>query len=240
MKKSLLFSVVLLMATIVYSQRVVDVGINMTSPTTSSTLRTGKPFSVNLTVTNNGPGVIKTTDTFVYFMGVGTTIYTQTATRVPITANIPSGGTANYTVNNMTLTGASGGQVTLCSYLILYNGNEPDSVYDMNIDGNNRSCATMNFSGAGIGAITASKFTSNAYPNPANTILNIEFMADNSTSSTIEIFDMQGRTVQTINNGIIEAGLQTVAIDVANLSKGVYFYKVINGNEISMNKFIVE
>ena len=51
---------------------------------------------------------------------------------------------------------------------------------------------------------------------------------------------MQGRTVQTINNGIVEAGLQTVAIDVANLSKGVYFYKVINGAEISMNKFIVE
>ncbi len=228
------------MATLVYSQRIVDIGINMTSPTTSTTLRTGKPFSVNLTVTNNGPGVIKTTDTFVYFMGVGTTIYTQTATRVPITANIPSGGTANYTVNNMTLTGASGGQVTLCSYLILYNGTTPDSVYDMNIDGNNRSCVTMNFSGAGIGAIAANKFTSNAYPNPASSILNIEFVATNNSSSSIEIYDMQGRTVQTINNGVIEAGLQTVAIDVANLSKGVYFYKVINGAEISMNKFIVE
>jgi len=240
MKKSLLFSVLLLMATIVYSQRVVDIGITMTSPGTTSTIRTGKPFSVNLTVKNNGPGVIKTTDTFVYFMGVGTTIYTQTATRVPITANIPSGGTANYTVSNLSLTGASGGPVTLCSYLILYNGTTPDSVYDMNIDGNNRSCANMNFSGAGIGAISASKFTSNAYPNPVSTILNIEFVASKSTSSSIEIFDMQGRTVQTINNGIVEAGVQTVAIDVANLLKGVYFYKVINGAEISMNKFIVE
>jgi len=240
MKKSLLFSVALLMATIVYSQRVVDIGISMTSPNTSSTIRTGKPFNVNLTVTNNGPGIIKTTDTFVYFMGVGTTIYTQTATIVPITANIPSGGTANYTVSNLLLSGTSGGPLTLCSYLILYNGTTPDSVYDMNIDGNNRSCANMNFSGAGIGAISASKFTSNAYPNPVTDILNIEFVASKSTSSTIEIFDMQGRTVQTINNGIVEAGIQTIAIDVANLSKGVYFYKVINGSEISMNKFIVE
>lgn len=240
MKKSLLFSVVLLMATLAYSQRVVDIGISMTSPTTSSTIRTGQPFNVNLTVTNNGPDVIKTTDTFVYFMGVGTTIYTQTATVVPITANIASGGSANFTVTNLTLTGASGGQVTLCSYLILYNGHEPDSVYDMNIDGNNRSCANMNFSGAGIGAITASKFTSNAYPNPVSDILNIEFLASKSTASVIEIFDMQGRTVQTIDNGKIEAGLQTVSIDVAHLSKGVYFYKVINGDEISMNKFIVE
>lgn len=240
MKKSLLFSVALLLATFVYSQRVVDIGISMTSPNTSSTLRTGQPFNVNITVTNNGPDVIKTTDTFVYFMGVGTTIYTQTATRVPITANIPSGGTANYTVTNLTLTGASGGQVTLCSYLILYNGIVPDSVYDMNIDGNNRSCANMNFSGAGVGSITASKFTSTAYPNPVSDVLNIEFVASKSTASSIEIYDMQGRTVQTINNGIIEAGNQTVSVDVASLSKGVYFYKVINGTEISMNKFIVE
>ncbi len=240
MKKIILFSFALLVVTAIYSQRTVDIGISMTSPNSSSTIRTGKPFSVNITVTNNGPSMIKTTDTFVYFMGVGTTLYTQTATVVPITANINSGATANYTINNLTLSAPSGGQVTLCSYLILYNGTTPDSVYDMNIDGNNRSCATMNFSGAGINPVTASNFTTRAYPNPASTILNIEFVAANNSNSSIVIYDMQGRTVQTINNGVIEAGLQTVAIDVANLSKGVYFYKVINGNEISMNKFIVE
>jgi hypothetical protein len=240
MKKSLLFSVALLMATFVYSQRVVDIGISMTSPTTTSSIRTGKPFSINLTVTNNGPGIIKTKDTFYFFRGVGNTIDYQSATIIPITSNINSGGSANYTINNMVITGSSGGQFTLCSYLILYNGNIADSVYDMNIDGNNRSCATMSFSGAGVDALNANAFTSKAYPNPVSGVLNIEFIASNNTNSIIEIFDMQGRTVQTVNNGIVDAGLQTVAIDVAHLSKGVYFYKVINGSEISMNKFIVE
>ncbi len=240
MKKILLILTVILATSLSYSQRIVDIGINMTSPTTSSTIRTGKPFSVNITVTNNGPDMIKTTDTFIYFMGIGTTLYTQTATEVPITANIMSGGTANYTINDLTLTGPSGGPVTLCSYLILYNGMTPDSVYDLNIDGNNVSCVNMNFSGAGVGQMTASKFTSNAYPNPVSDVLNIEFVASKSVSSAIEIYDMQGRVVQTISNGVLEAGIQTVSIDVSTLSKGVYFYKIMNGDEISMNKFIVE
>lgn len=240
MKKNVLFTIVLFITTITYAQRVVDIGINMTSPNSSSVIRTGKPFSISVTLTNNGPGVIKTSDTLYFFKGTGTTIDYQSATIVPITSNISSGGSANFTIPNMVIDGASGGQFTLCSYMILYNGMVSDSVYDMNIDGNNRSCATMDFSGASIGAIAASKFASNAYPNPVNDVLHIEFVASNSASSSIEIFDLQGRTVQTIDNGLLEAGLQTINVDVTKLSKGVYFYKVINGNEISMNKFIVE
>lgn len=91
MKKILLFSVVLFMTTFVYSQRLVDIGISMTSPNSSSVIRTGKPFSVSVTVTNNGPDVIKTSDTLYFFKGTGTTIDYQSATLVPITSNINSG-----------------------------------------------------------------------------------------------------------------------------------------------------
>ena len=46
--------------------------------------------------------------------------------------------------------------------------------------------------------------------------------------------------IQTIDNGIIEAGSQTLSVDVNQLSQGVYFYKEINGTDVSMNKFVIE
>ena len=70
------------------------------------------------------------------------------------------------------------------------------------------------------------------YPNPANDIVNIEI--ENPDNATIEIYNVSGRLVfsRKLNSG---AG----KIDISGLLEGMYFVKVSNGNNVSIEKLIV-
>ena len=68
------------------------------------------------------------------------------------------------------------------------------------------------------------------YPNPTNTILNIE----NAENSTIEVYDLLGRVVLFENN--ISTNNQ---LNVSNLPIGTYLIKIKNNNKIITDKFIV-
>jgi hypothetical protein len=67
------------------------------------------------------------------------------------------------------------------------------------------------------------------FPNPANTVLNIE---TEKTISKIEIFNVQGELVKTAN---------TKNVQIQELSGGIYFVKVIfNDNNVGIKKVIKE
>lgn len=67
------------------------------------------------------------------------------------------------------------------------------------------------------------------FPNPANTVLNIE---TEKTISKIEIFNVQGELVKTAN---------TKNVQIQELSGGIYFVKVIfNDNNVGITKVIKE
>ena len=68
------------------------------------------------------------------------------------------------------------------------------------------------------------------YPNPTNTILNIE----NAENSTIEVYDLLGRVVLFENN--ISTNNQ---LNVSNLPIGTYLIKITNNNKVITDKFIV-
>ncbi len=75
------------------------------------------------------------------------------------------------------------------------------------------------------------------YPNPVSEgKLNIVFTNKPTSISTVNIYNTNGKLVlrkdllKSINNHII---------DISNLTKGVYFYSIINRNEKSSGKFIV-
>ena len=70
------------------------------------------------------------------------------------------------------------------------------------------------------------------YPNPSKGIVNIK---GNFNIKTIEIFDIQGRLLQT--NLINE---QTTTLDISNKSKGVYFIKFTSDKGIKVEKMIRE
>jgi len=68
------------------------------------------------------------------------------------------------------------------------------------------------------------------YPNPTNTILNIE----NAENSSIEVYDLLGRVVLFENNISINNQL-----NVSNLPIGTYLIKITNNNKVITDKFIV-
>ena len=70
----------------------------------------------------------------------------------------------------------------------------------------------------------------NIYPNPVNEILNIDIL-DNSTISSIKIYDLQGKLILEDKN---------ITINVSNLSKGLYIVKVITEEREITKKFIRE
>ena len=86
-------------------------------------------------------------------------------------------------------------------------------------------------------AIPVSYFT--IYPNPVRGILNIKIRATASEKTTVEIFDMAGRTM--VNQPVLlTAGEQNVPVDMVRLQKGSYILKLTLGGKTTtqmVNKF---
>ena len=68
------------------------------------------------------------------------------------------------------------------------------------------------------------------YPNPATNNLNIQ----NAENSSIKVFDLLGRIVVLENNISLNQQL-----DVSKLTTGTYLIKIINGNHVKTDKFII-
>ena len=74
------------------------------------------------------------------------------------------------------------------------------------------------------------------YPNPTSSLLNIDINSQNKESGIIEIYDIQGRIILTINTSSNEI----IRIDVSRLKAGLYFLKYNSSQQSSINKFIIE
>ncbi|MEO6694639.1 MAG: right-handed parallel beta-helix repeat-containing protein [Ignavibacteria bacterium] len=69
------------------------------------------------------------------------------------------------------------------------------------------------------------------YPNPFNPTTKINYDLPFDGKVSIKIFDMSGREVSTLVNDVVTAGFYTINFNAANLSSGVYFYKItVEGN----------
>ncbi len=72
------------------------------------------------------------------------------------------------------------------------------------------------------------------YPNPVQDILNIEYSITSfSDVQKLDIIGIDGKTIlsETSTNG-------RFTIYVTSLSKGVYFYRLNNGNKVTTTKFV--
>lgn len=81
-------------------------------------------------------------------------------------------------------------------------------------------------------------FVSKAYPNPADQTVKVSFnLNNNKQNAQLEVFDAIGNQLKTIalsnNTGIID-------IPLTDLCSGVYFYRLVNGEEVSKTQRLIK
>ncbi len=83
----------------------------------------------------------------------------------------------------------------------------------------------------GIGEILPDNFSLyQNYPNPFNPSTTIRFEVPKSSFVNITVYDIMGREIKQLVNGMKNAGNYEVNFDGSNLTSGVYFYKMTAGD----------
>ncbi len=77
------------------------------------------------------------------------------------------------------------------------------------------------------------------YPNPFNPITKIRFDVSSGSFVSLTVHDILGRTVSTLSSGMMNAGSYVASFDAAELSGGVYFYRLRAGSFIETRKLVV-
>jgi hypothetical protein len=114
-------------------------------------------------------------------------------------------------------------------------GDPPDSQNDnaglLQSSGGTASSSVINFSSAsGISTYNTANYLS-VSPVPATSEISLKLSSDNI--STVEIYDAAGIKVMQLNAS------REAKVDISSLNNGVYFVKMLAGNKVFTQKFIV-
>ncbi|MBD3167731.1 T9SS type A sorting domain-containing protein [bacterium] len=75
------------------------------------------------------------------------------------------------------------------------------------------------------------------YPNPFNSQAEVKVLLPESGTVRVELYDVQGRRVQVVQEGEFAAGSHTVSIDGSSLASGTYFVEAVwNGNATELRR----
>jgi len=82
------------------------------------------------------------------------------------------------------------------------------------------------------------------FPNPFNPMTTIVFSLPSRGDAKLGIYDVSGRLVRTLQDGVLEAGRHTVTWDGRNdggreMSSGVYFCKLVTADRIAETKLVL-
>ena len=77
------------------------------------------------------------------------------------------------------------------------------------------------------------------YPNPFNAQTTIEYALPNEADVTLEVFDIQGRRVIALAEGVRPAGYHRVTWDAKGLSSGLYFLRIKAGEFAETRKMVL-
>ena len=79
----------------------------------------------------------------------------------------------------------------------------------------------------------------NVFPNPFTDKTTISFLLNSNQNVIIDVFNMIGEKVKSINNGNLTAGSHTIELDRSKLSNGIYFISMKAGNNIYTEKIMI-
>jgi photosystem II stability/assembly factor-like uncharacterized protein len=77
------------------------------------------------------------------------------------------------------------------------------------------------------------------YPNPFNPLTTIEYFISRPSAIKIIIYDITGREVKIIYDGLQGSGTHKIKFDSSELSSGVYFYKLEAGDFTESKKMVI-
>jgi len=77
------------------------------------------------------------------------------------------------------------------------------------------------------------------YPNPFNPSTTIRFEIAKATNVSLRVFDMLGREVDVLVDGLKEPGAHSLTWETANRPTGVYYYQLRAGNAIETKQMLL-
>jgi len=77
------------------------------------------------------------------------------------------------------------------------------------------------------------------YPNPFNPTTSIDYQLPHNGFVKLAVYDMLGREVSVLVNGYKKAGYYQVQFNGANLTSGIYFYRINSDNFVAVKKMIL-
>jgi photosystem II stability/assembly factor-like uncharacterized protein len=77
------------------------------------------------------------------------------------------------------------------------------------------------------------------YPNPFNPSTVINYQIKESGNVKLEVFDMLGRKVSTLVDRALSAGSYQATFNAAQLSSGMYYYRLTSGNFLETKKMLL-
>jgi len=112
----------------------------------------------------------------------------------------------------------------------LGNSNESYFIHLSSADSCNVSTSTSEF---------AQALQSSIAPNPANDIFELKINAEQTQDVQILILDMLGKVYEQIDY-TVSPGATSVPFDTHNLTTGIYFLSITNGQDFVSHKLVIE
>jgi uncharacterized lipoprotein YddW (UPF0748 family) len=94
--------------------------------------------------------------------------------------------------------------------------------------------------GENIAALPHEYHLDQNYPNPFNPRTTISFTLKQTGVTTLKVYDLLGREVATLVDGVTSIGNHSITFSGEQLSSGVYFYRVISGPFVETKKMILQ
>ncbi|TNE73997.1 T9SS type A sorting domain-containing protein [bacterium] len=77
---------------------------------------------------------------------------------------------------------------------------------------------------------------SSIYPNPFNPSTTIKYSVNQTGKINVQVFDILGRSVATLFDGVASEGIHQLKFDAVSLSSGTYIVRISNGSSVQTQK----
>ena len=76
------------------------------------------------------------------------------------------------------------------------------------------------------------------FPNPFNAETRINFTLPQEAKVILEVFGASGKLIKKLENGVYQAGSNSIVMNATDLNSGIYFYRLTAGNNSAVGKMI--